>query len=92
MDSTGPMPADPATRPQEFTALDWIGTLVAGATIAWLVVLPLAGFGAIFRDLDSTSDLPLLTRIALLPYFTLVLALPAIASFFRARRRLGRGG
>lgn len=88
------MPADAAaTSRQQFTVLDWIGTLVAGATIASLGVLPLAGFGGIFRDLGSTADLPLLTRMALMPGFTLVLALPAAASLalaFRARSRLSQ--
>jgi hypothetical protein len=85
--------AEPAPSTQTFTVLDWIGTLVAGATILSLMVLPLAGFGQMFRDLGGAETLPLLTRLALLPGFTLVLALPAVASFvsgLRSRRGLSR--
>jgi hypothetical protein len=83
----------PAASTQSFTVLDWIGTLVAGSTLLSLMVLPLAGFGAMFRDLGGAETLPLLTRVALLPGFTLLLALPGIVSLvigLRSRRGLSR--
>jgi hypothetical protein len=78
--------------PQGFTVLDWIGTLIAGSTIAGLILFPVSPFRAMFHDLGgSPDDLPTLTRIALLPGFPLFLAAPALAMFalgFRTRRRL----
>jgi hypothetical protein len=65
---------------QPFTALDWIGSVATAAMIVALMALPLGGFREMFRDLGGTETLPALTRLALLPGFTLVLALPAIAS------------
>jgi hypothetical protein len=87
------MDTKPAASTQAFTVLDWIGTLVTGSTILSLMVLPLAGFGQMFRDLGGADTLPLLTRVALLPGFTVLLALPAVASFvigLRSRRGLSR--
>jgi hypothetical protein len=83
----------PTTSPQQFTVLDWIGTLVTGSTIAGLMLFPVGSFRTVFHDLGSPQDLPLLTRIALFPGFPLILALPALVSFalgLRPRHRLSQ--
>ena len=85
--------ADEDTTAVELTILDWLAMAFVAVTIVWLAVLPLGSFGAIFRDLGSPSDLPLLTRIVLLPGFTLIAALPAVASLtiaVRARRKVAK--
>lgn len=66
-------------RANAFTVLDWIGTALAASALVGLAALPLGGFRAMFRDLGSPETLPLLTRVALLPGFTLVAALPSAA-------------
>ena len=86
-----PMHAEAGTSPQKFTVLDWIGTLATGLTIAGLMAFPAASFRTIFHDLSSPDDLPLLTRMALYPWFSVVLAAPALVAFafgLQPRRRL----
>jgi len=74
------MDAEPAASRQPFTALDWIGTVVAGCSIAAMVLFPVGSFGAMFRDLGAREELPLLTRMALSPWFRVAFALPAVAA------------
>lgn len=76
------MPNDPNSTvgPPPFTVLDWIGTIVALAAIAGLALFPISGFRSTFHDLGSSEDLPFLTRVALVPGFPLMLALPAVLS------------
>ena len=69
-------------RGQDFTTLDWIGTLIAATTALGLLVFPIAAqsFATMFREFGS-RDLPALTRLALSWWFPVVLALPVIATF-----------
>lgn len=66
----------------EFTTLDWIGTIVAGCAVAALAAFPYEGrsFDAMFRDFGAREQLPLLTRLALTPWFPELLSLPAVVA------------
>jgi hypothetical protein len=74
----------------EFTVLDWIGTLVALASVVALLGFPFIAksFRAMFLDFGNSLDsLPLLTRLALTPWFPLVLASPACLCLWAGSRR-----
>jgi hypothetical protein len=70
--------ADPG---QEFTVLDWIGTIVAGMAALSLLTFPVAGqsFATMFREFGS-RNLPALTQLAISIWFPVVRALPAIGA------------
>ncbi len=85
-----PGAAAPPPDPQKFALFDWAGVAFAGLTIARLVAFAGADWKTLFRDFGSLGELPLLTRIFLVPWVRIVPALLAAASLamgFRSRRR-----
>jgi hypothetical protein len=70
--------AEHTARPQltdsRSATLDWIAAIAAALEAAALFVFPLVGrsFAVVFRDLGG--ELPLLTRLAISPWFPLSLA------------------
>ena len=85
-----PLAAAPPPDPERLAALDWLGIGVTALMTLRLVTFSLADWRGMFRDFGSVEDLPLLTRTVLLPWSTLVLATPGVASIamaVRVRRR-----
>jgi hypothetical protein len=76
---------------QQFTVLDWIGTVVAGSTGLGLLLFPFASrtFASMFRDFGPAANLPALTRLVISGWFPMLLGLVVIAGVVAGVRRAG---
>jgi len=89
---TAPQTQPVATSPPRLTVIDWMGVGLAVLMIAILAILPVTVFRTMFRDAGVMGEVPLLTRVVLFPWFS-VLSLPAIGALVLMaieRRRVSR--
>lgn len=76
-------------KPTTLSRLDWLLVWLALTLTGSLIAMPLT-VAPMFAGLVGSGDPPLLTRLALAPWFPPLLALPPAAMLIAARRTMRR--
>jgi len=85
-----PEAAPPPAHPGKLAVIEWIGSAAAVLMIMLTMTFAMPVWRTMFREFGSLDDLPLLTRIVLVPWSIPVITLPAVAAIAMALRALRR--